>query len=27
VHVYTMNKPEVAARIRHDLAHIIPVHE
>ncbi len=27
VHVYTMNKPEVAARIRHDLAHIIPIHE
>ena len=27
VHVYTMNKPEVAARIRHDLAHIIPVHK
>ena len=27
VHVYTMNKPEVAARIRQDLSHIIPVHE
>lgn len=26
IHVYVMNKPEIAMRIRHDLGHILPEH-
>ncbi len=26
IHVYVMNKPDTAARIRHDLGHILPLH-